>query len=130
VGYFLPLLRSFPARHATELRQQPTKPGFDFRVGTRLSPTVRLEIIIRIGVALIGNMLLMLWFRKLGMWTSHENEAWKLFQIAATAGITIVFVSPLIIRGKAEERVVGIILCMLPGYCLLGAAWSYWHSFL
>lgn len=91
---------------------------------------MRVEIIIRIGVALIGNMLLMLWFRKLGMWSSHENEAWKLFRIAAAAGITVVFVSPLIIRGKAEEKVVGIILCMLPGYCLLGAAWSYYHSFL
>jgi hypothetical protein len=127
VGYFLPLLRSFPARRTTELRLQPTKPRFDLRVGTRFRPPVRLEIILRIGVALMGNLSLIALFGTPSIWSGRERALWSVFLFATVACISIVIAVPVMLQGKAEEKVVGIILSMWPSFCLLAVAWSVWH---
>jgi hypothetical protein len=80
---------------------------------------VRLEIIIRIGVALIGTGLLMLLASQSGKWIDRDSPLWGKLLFGGLIGITIVAAIQVIIRGKSEEKVAGIMLCIWPALCLL-----------
>lgn len=82
---------------------------------------MRLEIIIRIGVALIGNMLLMLLASQFE-WIDRDSPLWGKLLFGGLIGVTIVAAIQVIIRGKSEEKVAGIMLCIWPALCLL-----YWQ---
>jgi hypothetical protein len=88
---------------------------------------VRLEIIIRIGVTLIGNLSLIALFGTPSIWSGRERAFWSIFLFATVACISVVIAVPVIVHGKAEEKVVGIILSIWPSFCLLALAWSVWH---
>lgn len=80
---------------------------------------MRLEIIIRIGVALIGTGLLMLLASQFGKWIDRDSPLWGKLLFGSLIGVTIVASIQVIIRGKSEEKVAGIILCIWPVLCLL-----------
>lgn len=80
---------------------------------------MRLEIILRIGVALVGTGLLMLLASQFGEWIDRDSPLWGKLLFGGLIGITIIAAIQVIIRGKSEEKVAGIMLCIWPALCLL-----------
>jgi hypothetical protein len=74
----------------------------------------------RLAAALLGHLLLFVWFPELSKWRSLEHEAWKSFRIGGVAAIILVLAITVIVRGKAQEIVAAGVLCLLPAFCLLG----------
>lgn len=80
---------------------------------------MRVEIVIRIGVTLVGTGLLMLLESQSGKWIDRDSPLWGKLLFGGLIGITTVAAIQVIIRGKSEEKVAGIILCIWPALCLL-----------
>ncbi len=54
-----------------------------------------------------------------GKWIDRDSPLWGKLLFGGLIGITIVSAIQVIIRGKSEEKVAGIILCIWPALCLL-----------
>ncbi|MEN9675691.1 MAG: hypothetical protein RIS76_1587 [Verrucomicrobiota bacterium] len=74
----------------------------------------------RLALALIGNLVLLSWFRDLFLWGGLEREAWRFFRVTLVASFILVCAGPVVLRGKAPGKLAGSILCLLPLFCLLG----------
>ena len=79
----------------------------------------------RFAAAIVGHAFLFTRYRDLFMWGGRSAEAWEVFWTGSAAAITLVFSVSLIIHGKAEEKVGGLVLSVLPSYCLYAVFWNY-----
>jgi len=82
----------------------------------------------RLALALIGNLILLVWFQELFLWGGIEPEAWKFFRVTLVSSLVLVCVGPVVLRAKAPEKVAGSVLCLLPLFCLFGEVYRYAHG--
>ena len=79
----------------------------------------------RLTVAIVGHLFLFAWFDELGKWRSLEHEAWKSFRLGSVSCVALVCAVSVVIRGKPQEKVAGLVLCLLPALVLSGALLSW-----
>ena len=75
----------------------------------------------RLAIAIVAHLFLIAWFEELSLWRSLESQAWKQLRVGSVAAIALVFSVPVIVRGTQEQKVAGILLSLLPAYCLVWA---------
>lgn len=75
----------------------------------------------RLAIAIVAHLFLIAWFVELSVWRSLENQAWKQLRVGTVAAVALVVAVPVIVRGTQEQKVAGVLLSLLPAYCL---AWA------
>jgi hypothetical protein len=79
----------------------------------------------RLVAAIVGHVFLFAGVRDLALWSGSVRELPEVFLIGVASAATLVFSISLIVRGKPVDKVFGIILSLLPAFCLLGAFSNY-----
>ena len=82
-----------------------------------------LYAMLRLGTAVAWNVLLILFFPKLAMWSGDLANTQKYLIFGSLAGATVLILVPVVKSKEPGYRISAIMLCLLPAAVLAGCVW-------